>query len=119
MSALTDTEVDRIETDLAADRPVGMARTWKLLDTIHAHQATIIGAESATKQAIRERDTLAQALYDAWLVLGFDGDGDTTPAAWIAGSGFPNFAHEVLHDITEHRKDDDVNARPAGEADRG
>lgn len=48
---------------------------------------------------------LAQALFDVVRELGFDTDGDTTPAAEIAGSGLQRFVDGVLRDVREYRED--------------
>ena len=53
----------------------------------------------------KERDLLAQALWEVRRVLGFDNDGDPTPAASIAAQGYAGFAHMIISDAAEYRRD--------------
>jgi hypothetical protein len=60
------------------------------------------------KQAVQERDLLAQAMWDARGILGFDNDGDPTPAASVNGwNGYKEFADQHVREATEARKDHD------------
>lgn len=60
-------------------------------------------AARATK-AEQERDELAQCMWDAYAVLGFDTDGDETPAAWIAGArSHAGFARQWLAEVKQAR----------------
>lgn len=50
-----------------------------------------------------ERVSVAtQALWDIRRLLGFDNDGDPTPAAAIAGMGLEGFVNSVLDDVKRH-----------------
>ena len=54
------------------------------------------------------RDTLAQTMWEAYVHLGFDPDGDDNPGAWIAGAGsHEKWAEQWLEEIADHRADDD------------
>lgn len=54
---------------------------------------------------IREREALlTQAMWDALGILGFDQDGDKTPAALIAGMGTEGFVGAFLRDVREARE---------------
>ena len=55
------------------------------------------------KFAEGDAEKLAQAMYDALVALGFDSDGDDTPAAWIAGSGVDGFIQSFIDEVTEFR----------------
>jgi hypothetical protein len=48
---------------------------------------------------------LAQTLFDVLVELGYDTDGDTTPAAEIAGMGLDAYAKSVLVDVRNYRID--------------
>jgi hypothetical protein len=49
-----------------------------------------------------------QAMHDALGILGFDLDGDRTPAAVIAGMGSAGFRSYFLISIKEARRDHDA-----------
>lgn len=50
---------------------------------------------------------LADAMWEARAILGFDNDGDKTPGALIAGGGWDAFCRDFLLDMHEARKDYD------------
>jgi hypothetical protein len=52
-----------------------------------------------------ERDLAVQALWDVYAALGFDTDGDKTPAARISGMGVAGFARSVVNAAAEHRRE--------------
>lgn len=52
----------------------------------------------------REAVALRQGLWDVWVALGHDTDGDTGPGAWIAGSGLDVWIAGVVRDAAEWRR---------------
>lgn len=85
----------------------------------------IAGADSPfdpwVRDAVRalrdERDVLAQAMWDARGVLGFDNDGDLTPAASVSGGRYAEFARQHVAEAREARKDygDALGEQPTAE----
>lgn len=67
---------------------------------------SLIGAHVRVVEV--ERDRLAQAMWDARCELGFDCDGDATPGAAIAGSGYVGFAERHVAMAREARLDHDA-----------
>lgn len=63
---------------------------------------------SAYRDALEERNVLAQAIWDARKALGLDNDGDATPAAAIAGQGYAGFARLFLDDCKQVAADHDA-----------
>lgn len=59
------------------------------------------------QEAESERDLLAQAMWDARGILGFDNDGDPTPAASVSGGRYAEFADQHVREASEARKDHD------------
>lgn len=55
----------------------------------------------------RQRDVLAQAIWDARAALGFDNDGDPGPSASIAGMGYDWFASAHVKEAREQVADYD------------
>lgn len=53
-------------------------------------------------------DANQQAMWDALLILGIDGDGDATPAALISGMGEDGFRAMFLRDVQQAREDHDA-----------
>lgn len=75
---------------------------------VAAVAGTLVKAIRQRNEARAERDVLAQAMWDAYAVLGFDTDGDTGPGAWIAGAkSCQAFAGQWLAEVRGHRKDHD------------
>lgn len=62
-------------------------------------------ARRQAEQAEAERDALAQAMWEARAILGFDNDGDKTPAATIAGMGWEGYRVAFLDDVRRQAKD--------------
>lgn len=63
---------------------------------------------SAYRDALEERNVLAQAIWDARKALGLDNDGDPTPAAAIAGQGYRAFAGNFVADCKQVAADHDA-----------
>ena len=61
--------------------------------------------DEARAEAEHERDLLAQAMWDARAALGYDNDGDKTPAATIAGMGYERFASQHVTEATQQASD--------------
>ena len=55
-----------------------------------------------------QRDILAQAMHAGEAILGFDQDGDLTPAAAIAVGGYDGYAVAFLKRMREQRDDYDA-----------
>ena len=68
----------------------------------------LVGASTTwTREAYAARDALAQAAWDAMTALGQDTDGDTTPAALIAGMGHQGLARVLVQFAGQARLDYD------------
>ena len=67
----------------------------------------------------RERLLLC-AMHDATRILGFDKDGDITPAAEIAGGGIERYVAGFIRDVSEARQDynDALDEACYGECER-
>ena len=63
---------------------------------------------SAYRDALEERNVLAQAIWDARKALGLDNDGDPTPGASIAGRGYREFAANFVADCKQVAADHDA-----------
>lgn len=69
------------------------------------------------EEAVQQVAALTQAMWDARAILGFDNDGDKTPAAAIAGAGsIERFIEWFLRDMREERADADETSQVAGDA---
>lgn len=65
-------------------------------------------ARAGLAEVKAERDGLAQAMWDGYVALGFDPDGDKGPRAWIAGArSHGKFARQWLAEVRHHRADVD------------
>lgn len=73
------------------DKPLVFSVAWSKGQTPH----------EIRQRVERERDMLAQAMWDARKELGFDNDGDPSPGAAIAGSGYDGFAREHVREARE------------------
>ena len=70
-------------------------------------QDKLAATEQRAQTAEVRLGTLAQAMWDARGILGFDNDGDPHPWASIAGMGHEWFAKQHVTEATEARKDHD------------
>jgi hypothetical protein len=77
-------------------------RTWRPANEQQAHIADALLAD-AVEALVAERDAYAQGLWDAFAALGYDTDGDPTPAAAIGGMGSTGFVESILRDVREYR----------------
>lgn len=59
-------------------------------------------------KATAEIARLRQAMWDALEILGFDLDGQPTPAATIAGMGADGFVAYFIREMHEARRDHDA-----------
>lgn len=87
-------------------------RAWSTADDSayfcrRCHIAQVEAYGTALVKALQERDTLAQAMWDARWHLGFDNDGDANPGARIAGGGYKKFAAAHVREAIEVRQDYD------------
>ena len=82
-----------------------------LCERITAHTGEsgdiVVSACARAEEAELFRDMLAQAMWDARGQLGFDNDGDETPAAAIAGGGYRSFATQHVEEARSWRQDYD------------
>jgi hypothetical protein len=101
--AKTPGAVNYIEQQIAFEGDDG--KTHHLV--FHAAWSPQQTPDQLRRKAEGERDLLAQAMWDARAALGFDNDGDSTPAAAIAGGGFETFARNHVEDAKEQRRDYD------------
>lgn len=84
-----------------------------------------LAAETPTDRIVRlallagrrgiERDSATQTLWDGYRILGFDTDGDETPAAFIAGSGLNGFCDAMRRAFQQARDDHDESINEAEE----
>ena len=88
-----------------ADRYVATVESILAARLAEAEQAA---EPRGAERVLAERDALAQAMWDAYVVLGFDPDGGTSPGAWIAGArSYRRFCKQWLAEMRQVRRDYD------------
>jgi hypothetical protein len=79
------------------------------LEAVNQSHRVVSTARDQERGASLERrsevDRLRMGLWDAWVALGHDTDGDTGPGALIAGMGVDGFIAMVIRDAATWRKE--------------
>lgn len=91
-----------IDSDAVADLLAYAVQQEKARETLKIERAVL---RETLDEALADRDAAHQALWDVYAALGYDTDGDKTPAADIAGSGPEPFCQMVVDAAKEHQHD--------------